>query len=174
MKLSELLVAPESYHEYIDSVDSDDLIQVFKESIKRLQDISIDKWEKLHRQAYFPGKWSLNEVIQHIIDTERIMCYRALTFARQDLIDLPGFNEDKYATLSFANDRPVSDLVEELVSVRISTYFLFKGFSPQAIHTVGKINGNEFSVRTLGYVIAGHESHHFKVIQERYLPLIDR
>ncbi|HZH68199.1 MAG TPA: DinB family protein [Chitinophagales bacterium] len=174
MKLSKQLVAPPFHHEYIDSIEGDDLVFELKNSIKRLQSIPIHEWEKLHQCSYFPGKWSLNEVIQHIIDTERIMCYRALTFARLDLLELPGFNEDAYATLSHANDRPVSDLVEELVSVRIGTYFLFKSFSPKAINTVGKVNGNDFSVRSIGFIIAGHELHHFEMIKKAYLPLLDK
>lgn len=172
MKRSELLVAPLVYSEYVDAVIEDDLIEALKVSIKRLQSIPIESWEKLHQQAYFPGKWTLNEVIQHMIDTERIMCYRALTFARQDLFDLPGFNEDAYATLSHANDRPISDLVEELVSVRIGTYFFFKGLSPKAINTVGRVNGHDFSVKTIGYIITGHELHHFEVIESHYIPMI--
>ncbi len=172
MKRSELLVAPPFYHGYIDSVEDDDIVMALKKSVKRLQDIPVEKWEQLHQTAYFPGKWSLNELIQHMIDTERIMCYRALTFARQDLIEIPGFNEDAYATLSYANNRSISELIEELVAVRISSYFLFKSFPDQVINTVGRANGNDISVKSFGFIILGHLIHHFKVIEERYLPLL--
>lgn len=172
MKRSDYLVAASYYHDYINDVPSDDLIAELKNSIKRLQDVPVEEWEKLHQQSYFPGKWTLNELLQHMIDCERIMCYRALTFARQDLIDLPGYNEDMYATLSYANERSISELVEELVSVRIGTYFLFKSFSPEVINTVGRANDNPVSVKSIGFIILGHELHHFYVIQERYLPIL--
>lgn len=172
MKRSDYLVAAPFYHAYINDVASDDLVNELKSSIKRLQAIPVEEWEKLHQQSYFPGKWTLNELLQHMIDTERIMCYRALTFARQDLIELPGYNEDMYATLSDANQRFINEMIEELVSVRISTYYLFKSFSPEVINTVGKANGNDISVKSLGFIILGHELHHFQVIQERYIPVI--
>lgn len=172
MKRSEYLIAPKYTHGYIDSVEEDDVVDALKHSVKKLQSLPVEEWEQLHQTAYFPGKWTLNEVLQHIIDTERIMAYRALTFARQDLTELPGYHEDTYATLSYANHRSISELIEELVSVRISSYFLFKSFSPEVINTVGKANGCEFSVKSFGFVIVGHALHHFKVIEERYLPVI--
>lgn len=172
MKRSDYLVAAPFYHDYINDVPNDDLVAELKSSIKRLQEIPMEAWDKLHQQSYFPGKWTLNELLQHMIDTERIMCYRALTFARQDLIELPGYNEDIYTTLSHANGRIISELVEELVSVRIGTYFLFKSFAPEVINTVGKANGYDVSVKSIGFIILGHELHHFDVIQERYIPMI--
>lgn len=172
MKHSEYLIASNYAHQYIDLVKENDLLEAFKNSIKKLQALPIEDYEKLHQSAYFPGKWTLNELLQHIIDTERIMSYRALTFARKDLIELPGFNEDSYALQSHANDRTISELIEELVAVRISSYFLFKGFFKGDVNTVGRISGNDFSVKSIGYMMIGHEIHHFNIINERYLPLI--
>ncbi len=171
MKHSEYLIASNYAYQYIDLVKENDLLEAFKNSIKKLQALPIDEYEQLHQSAYFPGKWTLNELLQHIIDTERIMSYRALTFARKDLNELPGFNEDSYVLNSHANDRTISELIEELVSVRISSYFLFKSFFKEDVNTVGKISGHDFSVKSIGFIIIGHEIHHFNVIKERYLPI---
>lgn len=171
MKHSEYLIASNYAHQYIDLVEENDLLEAFKNSIKKLQALPIDEYEKLHQAAYFPGKWSLNELLQHIIDNERIMSYRAITFARKDLQELPGYNEDSYAMNSHANDRPISELIEELVAVRISTYFLFKSFINEDVNTVGRISGQDFSVKSIGFMMLGHEIHHFNIIKERYLTL---
>jgi hypothetical protein len=172
MKHSEYLIASNYAHQYIDLVEENDLLEAFKNSIKNLQALPVDQYELLHQSSYFPGKWTLNELLQHMIDTERIMTYRALTFARKDLIELPSFNEDSYALQSHANERTISELIEELVAVRISSYFLFKSFYSEDANTVGRISGNDFSVKSIGFMIIGHEIHHFNIINERYLPII--
>ena len=172
MKHSEYLIASNYAHQYIDLVAENDLLEAFKNSIKKLQALPVDQYELLHQSSYFPGKWTLNELLQHMIDTERIMSYRALTFARKDLIELPSFNEDSYALQSHANERTISELIEELVAVRISSYFLFKSFINDDVNTVGRFSGNDFSVKSIGFIIIGHEKHHFNIINERYLPII--
>ncbi|HUH74161.1 MAG TPA: DinB family protein [Chitinophagales bacterium] len=171
MKHSEYLIASNYAHQYIDLVEENDLLEAFKNSIRKLQILPIDEYELLHQSSYFPGKWTLNELLQHIIDTERVMSYRALTFARKDLIELPGFNEDSYAMNSHANDKSISELIEELVAVRISSYYLFKSFFNEDVNTVGRVNGHDFSVKSIGFMMIGHEIHHFNIINERYLPL---
>jgi len=172
MKRSDNHIVPAFYHSYINAVQEDTLEEALAYSLKRLQSLPVEKWELLHQQSYFPGKWTLNELLQHMIDTERIMSYRALTFARQDLIALPGFEENAYAANSFANDRSIAELTDEMVALRMSTYFLFKGFSPAVLNTVGRANGQEIDVISLGYCIVGHELHHLRVIEERYLPIL--
>ncbi|MCO5233224.1 MAG: DinB family protein [Chitinophagales bacterium] len=172
MKHSDLFIAPSYANSYFDRVQEDNLIEAIQNSIKRLQEIDILQWEKLDQKSYFPGKWTLNELLQHLIDTERIITYRATTFARQDLIELPGFDEDYYVAHSYANDRTIEELLQELIAVRISTFYFFKSLNPRVIHTVGKINGNDFSINSLGFFIIGHAIHHFNVITSRYLPLL--
>ena len=155
----------------MDLVEQSDLLEAFKISIKDLQALPIEEYESIDQMAYFPGKWTTNELLQHVIDTERIMAYRALTFARKDLIDLPGFNEDAYVLQSHANERSISELIEELVSIRISSYFLFKSFVKGDLNIVGRASGLDFSVKSFGFIIIGHAKHHFNIIKERYLPL---
>ncbi|MCO5229730.1 MAG: DinB family protein [Chitinophagales bacterium] len=172
MKHSELFIAPPYANSYFDLVQENTLDDAMQNSIHHLQEIDITLWEKLDQKSYFPGKWTLNELLQHLIDTERIIVYRATTFARQDLIELPGFDENFYAAHSYANERSIEDLLQELIAVRISTYYFFKSLNSKVIHTVGKINGNDFSINSLGFFIIGHEIHHFNVIKNQYLSLI--
>ena len=111
----------------------------------------------------------MKEMIQHIIDTERVFCYRALCFARNDKTFLPGFNQDWFADNSYANARDYYDLLDEMKVLRQSTIQLFKSFSNEALLRVGVASGNEISVRALGFLFSGHQIHHLNVVKERYL-----
>jgi hypothetical protein len=117
---------------------------------------------------YAPTKWTINEVISHVTDCERIFNYRALSFSRGDL-SLPGFDHDEYVKHCGANDRTTRELIEELAIVRKATITLFNSFSETQLTISGKANGNAISVRALAYLIAGHQRHHFQVIKEKYL-----
>jgi hypothetical protein len=105
----------------------------------------------------------------HLIDMERIYSYRALRFARNDQTILPGFDADKYILHSGANERDISDLLNEFEAVRHSTIALLNGFAGEALLRTGVMNGHPVSVRALAYHIAGHELHHVDVIKDRYL-----
>jgi uncharacterized damage-inducible protein DinB len=118
---------------------------------------------------YAEGKWTIKEVLIHIIDDERIYAYRALRFARNDKTELPGFDQDPYAYYSNANQRTADNIVEEYEAVRLSTIALFDNLSDDAMSRSGVANKNEVTVRALGYHIAGHELHHLNIIKARYL-----
>jgi hypothetical protein len=118
--------------------------------------------------AYEPGKWTIKEVISHMCDTERVMAYRALRFARGDATDLPGFEQDDYVAMSKAGSRTMDDLLEELWSVRAATLSLAKHLPEEALGRAGKASGNRVTVRALLYIIAGHELHHMAVLKDRY------
>ena len=118
---------------------------------------------------YAKDKWTIKEVVVHMIDMERIYSYRILRFARKDNTILPGFNASDYISNSGANSRGVTDLLEEFEAVRISTIQLLKGLSEEALLRSGILNGYPVTVRALAYHIAGHELHHINVIKERYL-----
>ncbi|TGE24148.1 DinB family protein [Hymenobacter aquaticus] len=120
--------------------------------------------------AYAPGKWSIKEMLVHIIDTERIFAYRALRFARNDKTDLPGFEQDDYVPESGANDRTLSDILAEYDTVRAATLSLFRSFSATQLDRTGSANGGPGSVRALLFIIPGHELHHLSILRERYLP----
>lgn len=118
---------------------------------------------------YKENKWSIKEVLVHIIDDERIYGYRALAFARNDKTVLPGFEQDEYNDHSDTSTRTIENILAEYKAVRQSTIALFNGFSDRALQRIGMANGNKTSVRALGYHILGHELHHIKIIQDNYL-----
>ena len=144
--------------------------------IENLKD-SQTKFDELFRQlpvdkqdfAYAEGKWTTKELIQHIIDTERVFCYRALCFARNDKTPLPGFDQDLFVSYDNANDRNFIDLLDEMQTLRNSTIQLYKSFTEEALQRIGNASGNDMSVRALGYLFSGHQLHHLKVYKERYL-----
>jgi uncharacterized damage-inducible protein DinB len=133
--------------------------------IKFVQDIPMDKFD----YRYAEGKWTIKDIIQHLIDAERIFAYRALRFARNDSTDLPGFEENDYVDEANANSRSIMDLLTEMSSVRHATLVLFKTFNEAQLLRIGTANNNKMSLRALGFVIIGHQNHHQRVFEERYL-----
>ncbi len=118
---------------------------------------------------YADGKWTIKEIINHLMDAERVFCYRAMRFARQDNATLLGFEENDYAVASKANNRSLESLVEEYRLLRLSTMALFESFDDDMLMRKGVAGSGEVSVRALGFLIIGHEKHHGNVIVERYL-----
>ncbi len=172
MKRSEL---PKSeynpyYHSYILALDEDanildTLVRGRDVFLKIIADVPDSKMES----SYAPGKWTLAELVAHIIDAERVFQYRALRFARGDKTALPGFEQDDYVLTCGANQRKKQDLLEEYKAVRESSIQLFKSLSEEAMARIGTASGSPMSVRALGFVICGHQAHHLRIVQERYL-----
>ena len=125
--------------------------------------------ESLAGFRYAPGKWSIRELLGHVIDSERIFAYRALRFARNDRTPLPGYDQDDYTANASFEDYPLSELIAEFESVRRATLFLFKHLSEEAWMRRGAANESEVSVRALAYIIAGHELHHREILRQNYL-----
>ena len=154
---------------YLDHLDERPLIDALTngaiESNHFFRNLPQDK----HEYRYVENKWTPKEILLHIIDSERAFSYRALYIARSDNANLEGFDENAFAKNSNANDRDMSDILKEYNSVRAATINLFESFSDETLQRVGKANGNMFSVRVAGFLACGHEIHHLKVIQERYL-----
>ncbi|WP_118972320.1 DinB family protein [Taibaiella koreensis] len=119
--------------------------------------------------AYAPGKWTIKEVLGHLLDTERIMAYRALRIARMDDAPLPGFDEDAFVANAHFKDRDITSLLEELELIRRSNLFLFETFSEETLQRSGTASGHTVSVRALLYIIVGHLKHHRLILEERYL-----
>ena len=136
------------------------------ENMKKLI-VSLPGEKLLHR--YARDKWTIKEVLVHIIDDERIYAYRALCFARNEKTPLPGFEQDDYVMFSNANERTIENIVHEYEAVRNATIALFDGFDEIALMREGMANNNKATVRALGYHIAGHELHHLNIIKEKYL-----
>ena len=117
---------------------------------------------------YAPGKWSVKEVLGHIIDGERVFAYRALRFARKDTTPLPGFEENDWVPAGRFDRRPLADLVAEYEVVRAATLAMFGSFDEDDLLRRGKANDAIVSVRALAHIIAGHELHHVGLLKERY------
>ena len=157
------------YQQYIDKTAGLSLQEGLKESgdqtIIFLESIALDKLE----HAYEDGKWTIKEIIQHLIDTERIFTYRALRIARKDQTALPGFDQDQFASVSHANARSIDDLMNDYKAVRLSTLILFDSFNDAMLKTKGIASDSPLSVRAAGFIVIGHEMHHCQIIRERYL-----
>lgn len=143
----------------------DGLEQSGKQMISIINNIS----EEMGEYRYEKGKWSIKELICHVMDAERIFAYRALRFARKDSTELPGFEENDYAPQANAHARTLKQLVVEVENLRRSTLDLFASFTPEMLQRKGSANKNVVSVVNIGYIISGHETHHRNVLNERYL-----
>jgi len=157
------------YSNYIKALKNVELLEELEISlhdfIKFVQNIPLDKFD----YAYAEGKWTIKEIIQHIIDTERIFGYRALRISRNDQTPLPGFEENDYAENTNGNVRSIQELLTEFSAVRHSNLLLFKSFSPAQLTRMGISSNHPVSVRALGFLTIGHQKHHQRVFQERYL-----
>lgn len=157
------------YGKYIDLVTAGDVLSTLATQMSETQALLRSLPASVSTYRYAPGKWSVNEVIGHLIDSERIFAARALRFARNDATPVPGFEQDDYVRNSTFGAYPVAELASELASVRQATIFLFKHLDESAWARRGVANNAEVSVRALAYIIAGHELHHREIIRTRYL-----
>ena len=169
MTKHDLPFLPQFFDRYIAYANDTDLLVQLEESVKTLQDLDLAPLEQLGDYVYEVGKWTVRDIFQHIIDTERIMAYRALRMARHDKTDLPGFEENDFAQTAHANTRTLRDLLDEWTTVRLTTMQLFWNLSRQDVLQIGTASGQRITPLALGFVIIGHPLHHFKVIQERYM-----
>jgi uncharacterized damage-inducible protein DinB len=158
------------FEQYIKLVYSEDssILESLKSAQKEFESLLRNVPKEKHGFSYAEGKWTLKEVIQHVIDTERIFCYRALCFARNDKTSLPGYDQDIFVENDNANDRNYYDLLEEMEVLRKSTIQLYKSFSKEALLRTGVASKEKMSVRALGYLFSGHQIHHLNVVKERY------
>lgn len=159
----------EYYKTYIELVQTDSLLDELNSSVSDLCILLVDLSSKQSEYRYAPGKWSIKELVQHLIDTEKIFIYRALRFVRNDSQELLGYDHDEYVEQSKVNNRSISSLLEELQLQRKLTIQFFKHLDQDDLTKCGKANGYNLSVRAIGYIQIGHVLHHTKIIKERYL-----
>ena len=157
------------YVDYIKLVPEQDIVKGLtnqnEELIHFFTSISVFK----HEFRYEEGKWTVKDIILHLIDAERILSYRALRIARNDKTALPGFEENDYVVSARANERDFESLLTEYKTVRQATISLFESFSKEDLLQLGLASNYSVSVRGIGYIILGHELHHKQIILERYL-----
>ena len=164
-----LSTIPSYYHPYVKLVQEDDINQALanntEKAISFFKSVPAEKWS----YRYEEGKWSIKELLQHVIDAERIFSYRALCFARKEKNSLPAFDENSYAAASKANARTNEDLIDEFLAVRKATELLFRSFDEEQLTSEGVANNNRVSVIGIGFITAGHVQHHLNILKERYL-----
>lgn len=160
---------PDFYKKYVDHVKDSDVLEALHSSNNKTLAFLQSLTEDIGEYKYAPEKWSIKEVICHMMDAERIFAYRALRFSRNDGTPLAGFEENDYATQANAHGRSLKKLLQEANNIRATTIDLFASFTPEMLQRKGSANSNLISVVNLGYVIAGHETHHRIVLTERYL-----
>lgn len=180
MQTNQLSIArPESteylpyYDQYISKVPGEDILTTLKEQVEDSLALLMSAGEEKGDYRYAPGKWSAREVVGHIIDTERIMGYRALRIARNDPTPMAGFEQDDYVRHGPYQNARLRDVAQEFACVRHSTLYLFQRLDQDAWLRRGVANKAEVTVRALAYIIAGHELHHRKILKELYFKLPD-
>ncbi len=167
-------LASDEYHEYygpyIAIIGEVELLEALEDSADAFEQMIINLPVEKLEYSYQSGKWTIAQIILHLIDAERVFQYRTLRFSRNDMTDLPGFDQDEYIT-DIINDKTPSkkELLEAFSGVRESSYQLFKGLSNERLLRKGTANGTPMSVRAIGFMLSGHVRHHMKIINERYL-----
>jgi hypothetical protein len=157
------------YGRYISLVPDGDVLTTLERQLRESQSIFSAIPPAVGTYRYAPDKWSVNEMIGHMIDTERIFSVRALRFSRGDTSPLPGFEQDDYVRNASFDSYPLSELAAEFETVRRSTLFLFRHLTEDAWMRKGIASNAEITVRALAFIIAGHELHHREVLRTRYL-----
>ena len=156
------------FQPYIDRVPDGDVVAHLERQGARTVKLFTTVDEAKAAFCYQPGKWTVKRVLQHVCDGERLFAYRALCIARGETASLPGFDEDGYAANDGSDGRQLAEIVSEFAAVRAATLCLLHGFDDAAWQRRGTANGKPASVRSLAWIMAGHELHHLTVLRERY------
>ncbi|MBT2681456.1 DinB family protein [Bacillus sp. ISL-35] len=169
LKRPDLEEFPVYMRSYVQLIPEGDIIQILNGQLASTHKLFSVVTEEQADYRYAEGKWTLSEVLGHLTDTERIMSYRILRIARGDKSPLMGFDENEYVQEASFYERAIAELLEDYQNVRRSTISLLKGLPQKSLLNKGNANGFEVSVETIAYMIAGHELHHLKIIQQKYL-----
>jgi hypothetical protein len=172
MRKNEINQAPCYFDTYISKVPDVELIEGIQNLSSNLLRDEYSKFEHLGDQVYADHKWTIKQIIQHLIDTERIFQYRALRFSRNDTTQLPGFDENLFAAEARVAHRTLNELLDEFDTVRHSTQKLFTSFNEEELLRTGICFNATMTVAGVGYTLIGHVIHHLGIIKERYYPLI--
>ncbi|QHS56417.1 DinB family protein [Mucilaginibacter sp. 14171R-50] len=154
---------------------TDDLppLEVLKKHAVIFTSAEVKRLDQLGNLVYAPGKWTIRGTLQHLIDTERILSYRALCLTRNEQADLPNYDEAAYARYVDTSCRSIADLLTEFDHLRQGTLLLYQNFTDEMLRRVGVAAGKRVSVLALAYIMAGHPLHHLAIIQQKYLPLLN-
>lgn len=159
----------EYYGKYISLIDDSDLLGTLEEQMRETRDIFAGFPEERGTHAYAEGKWTVKEVISHLLDGERIFAYRLLRIARGDATPIEGFEQDGYIENSHANERSFNDLLCEFGELRAANLRLMRTLDDADWLRTGTASGFPVSARALAFIMAGHVRHHLNIVAERYL-----
>jgi hypothetical protein len=162
-------LAAEFYQNYIAKAPDKNVVKALEKNARNCRKLLKKIPKKKHDYAYAEGKWTIRELVQHMVDAERVFSYRATSIARKDPTPLPSFDENVWAVNSQANNRGWKELIEEFRFLREANELLFDSFTEEQLRSIGVASNKEINVLALGYIIAGHAEHHLGIIKERYL-----
>ncbi|UTA67100.1 DinB family protein [Emticicia sp. 21SJ11W-3] len=168
MTKAEIYPMPEFFDRYIHLADDVELNEALETSRDEFDNLPIDLWKSIGDKVYAPGKWTIRDILQHMIDTERIFACRALCFARGETARMPSFDEEEYARNTIANERSFDDLLTEFKLVRETSIMLFKSFTDEMLLRSGLSFRGTYSVLGIGFIMVGHQRWHLNIIKERY------
>ena len=157
------------YERYVSKVPDGDIVGTLRSQLEETLALIRGIPDSRGDFRYAEGKWSIKELLGHVIDSERVFTYRALRFGRGDATPLPGFEQDDFVRGADFSKRSLSDLAEEFEHVRRATISLFASLEANAWDRRGKANDTEVSVRGIAFIVAGHERHHVEILKTRYL-----
>ncbi|HEX5709364.1 MAG TPA: DinB family protein [Pyrinomonadaceae bacterium] len=160
---------PAYFKGYVSRVPEGDVLETLRRQSAETLDALRGVSEERAAESYEPGKWTIKELVGHVIDSERVFAYRALAIARGDTASLPSMDQDLYVANADFNSRTLPSLVDELERVRATTLDLLSNLDARAWARRGTANESVMSVRALAHIIAGHEAHHASILRERYL-----
>jgi len=157
------------YFKYINELPEKDIFEILTKQLQQAAQLLELFPEEKGTHRYATGKWSVKEVIGHVCDTERVLSYRAMCFARNEAAPLPAMDENAYVSSGHFNRRPMQDILQEFHYLRQGNILLFKSFDAETQMRLGTASGFAFTVRALPYIIAGHAQHHFRFLKEHYI-----
>jgi DinB superfamily len=174
MKKSDIKTVPEFFNRYIGYAPDIELLDSLPTGGIELFQDNLETLQELGQQTYATDKWSIQQMVEHIMDTERIFLNRILRFARNDKTDLPGYDENHYANAARSNEIPLPTLLEQYAEIRRTAVSTFSNFNEEELMRSGTANGYEISVLAMGFILIGHPIHHYNIVKERYYPLIGK
>lgn len=172
MKKDKINPMPEYFDRYINKTDDVTVMEALTISLTELNNLPMQTYQALGNQVYAPGKWTVKDILQHLIDTERVFSYRATAFSRNEPGQVLSFDEELYVKNAQANTRSLEDIVNEMKALRTSFIEQYKSYSPEMLLRSGKGFKGSYSVLSIGFIIAGHQRWHMDVLKERYFPML--
>jgi hypothetical protein len=171
MTKNNIILSPGYFNKYIDIAPDLAVMDAFKTSLSELKELDLNQLLKIGNKTYQPGKWTINDIFQHLVDVERMFAYRTLLVARNDSSTTPDFDQQYIAANSNANRRNLIDIIAELISARRSTIQMFQSFDDEILLKRGLNGRHEMPVMAFGFCIIGHQMWHLNIIKEKYFSL---